>query len=105
PGLPYQSSAACLSVRLERCTGGGGTTQKALRAQILIDVRPMDAIAATRDAPVLPLRRRGVEQARIPSQGDRDGPPVPQSDAKRVLAKFHIGNPLISRQRQDAHAR
>src|SRR6267378_543160 len=65
----------------------------------------MDAVAATCDAPVLPLRRRGVEQPGIPSQRDRDGPSVSQSDAERVLGELYSGDTFVSRQRQDAHAK
>jgi len=54
--------------------------QESLRAWVLVDIRPVNAVAAARDPPVLPLGGRGVEQAWIPSQRDRNGPAVPQAD-------------------------
>src|SRR5579864_7032415 len=65
----------------------------------------MDAVTATRDPPVLPLGGGGIEQARIPSERDGNGPPVPQADTQGVFREFHIGNALVSRQCQDAHAK
>src|SRR5271157_475227 len=99
-------STARVALSLDLCRARGGRTpEEPLGAEILIDVRPMDAVAATRDAPVLPLGRGGVEQARIPGQRDRDGPPVPQGDAEGILGELHVGDTLVSRQRQDAHAK
>jgi len=64
----------------------------------------MDAATATRNPPVLPLGRGGMEQARIPSERDRDGPPVPKPDAQGVFREFHIGDWLVSCQCHNAHA-
>ena len=53
--------------------------------------------AATRDPPVLPLGRGSIEQARIPGERDRDGPPVRQADTQGVSGESHVGDPLVSR--------
>src|SRR5208337_2834380 len=99
-------SASGVALSLDLCRARGRRTpEEPLGAEILIDVRPVNAVAAARDAPVLPLGRGGVEQARIPGQRDRDGPPVPQGDAEGILGELHVGDTLVSRQRQDAHAK
>src|SRR5437868_14466494 len=111
PGRPAPSASAILwapraARSLDLCrVRGGCTPEEPLGAEILIDVRPMDAVAATRDAPVPALGRGGVEQARIPSQRDCDGPPVSQGDAEDVLGELHVAHTLIRLRCRNAHSR
>ena len=65
PGCIANSGSDCLP-------GGRQPPQEAFRAQVLVNVRPVDAIAAASDHPICPLLRRGVKQTRIPSQRHRD---------------------------------
>jgi len=65
----------------------------------------MDALTTTGDPPVLSLGRGGMEQARIPSERDRDGPPVPEPDTQGVFREFHLSDSLVSRQCQNANAK
>ncbi len=53
--------------------GCGSSAQQARRAEIFVDVRPMEAEACAADAPVLALGFRGVEEPRVPDEGDDDG--------------------------------
>jgi len=64
----------------------------------------MNAVAAPGDSPILPLRRGGVEQSRIPSQWHGDPPPIPQGNGQLIARAFHICEALVSCQCRDAHA-
>jgi hypothetical protein len=44
------------------------SAEEAFRAQVFVRVRPVDAVTAAGDPPVLPLRFGGVEQPRVPDE-------------------------------------
>src|SRR3979490_516099 len=54
-------------------TWGRGSAQKSLSAQIFIQIRPVNPIAATSDLPIGQLLLRGVQEPRIPGERHTDG--------------------------------
>ena len=48
-----------------------GAAKQAFRTQVFVDIRPVNAVAAAGDLPILSLGRRSVEQARIPCERTR----------------------------------
>jgi hypothetical protein len=65
----------------------------------------MDAITSSSNAPVVPLRPRGIQQARIPLERYRDGPSIHQADAQFVLRELDVGHAIISSYPGYAHPR
>jgi hypothetical protein len=61
----------------------GRPAQEAFGAQILIDLGPMDAVAAAGQLPVRALGGGGVEQARVPASGTAMVRPSIRSTASR----------------------
>src|SRR5271165_345629 len=59
------SSFCCLSGQ-----GGGRSPQQTLGADVFVNVRPMDAVAAPGNLPVAPLLGGGMEQPGIPRERD-----------------------------------
>ncbi|MNC99229.1 hypothetical protein D3C83_174370 [compost metagenome] len=55
---------------------GPGTAQKILDADILVEVGPMDSLAATDEPPMVLFRNGAVRQAWIPLNGHGDAAPV-----------------------------
>ena len=58
--------------------------QQALRAQVLVEVGPVDAVARAGWLPARALRRCRIEQPGKPGERDRDGAAVHERDAERV---------------------
>src|SRR5260370_41750054 len=85
-------------------TWGRSSAQQSFRAQIFIQVRPMNAVSAAGNLPIPKLLRRGVEKSRIPGQGHRDGASILQGNAERVIRKTHSSNPFVSLQGQNTHS-
>src|SRR4051794_38412609 len=50
---------------------------------ILVEIRPMHALAAPDQAPIAALRGGRLGQTRIPAQRDRDRSPIRKNDAQR----------------------
>ncbi|QBE68617.1 hypothetical protein SynWH8101_1029 [Synechococcus sp. WH 8101] len=65
-----------ISTEQESRSGGVSTAQETLDAEIFIDVRPMDAKAATSRFPVPALLGSGMQQAGIPDHRYGDGASV-----------------------------
>ena len=76
--------------------GGSGwlrrsrSVQQARRAEIFVDFRPMEAEARAADAPVLALGFRGVEEPRVPDEGDDDGSTVEQVYGEGVGCEVNV---------------
>ncbi len=56
------------------------------RAQVFVQIGPMNPISPAGNLPILALRRRGVQQPRIPHQRHRDDATILQTYAERVGA-------------------
>lgn len=56
--------------------------QQSFGAQVFVEVRPVDAIAAAAGLPDCPLFGGRVEEAGIPGEGHRDGAAIHQVDAE-----------------------
>src|SRR5262249_49159548 len=65
---------------------GWGASQKAFRAQILINVWPMDSVSPSADLPVLPFGFRSVGKPGVPQQGNRNGTPIHEVHAQSVIS-------------------
>src|ERR671912_1879674 len=81
------------------------SAEEAIRAKVFVHVRPVDAVTAAGDPPILPLRFGGVEQPRVPDERYAYRPSVHQSDGQRILRDLDVFHTLVSRRRRDAHAR
>ena len=60
--------------------------RKAVRADILIQIRPVDSRAPADEAPVGSLRGCPVEEAREPGQWHNNGPAVGEIGGQRLVA-------------------
>src|SRR5580658_6028965 len=65
--------------------------QKAVRADILIQIRPVDSRASANEAPVGSLRRCPVQEAREPDQWHNNGPAVGEIGGQRLVAQSRSG--------------
>ena len=74
----------------EAWLGCGRAAQQARRAEIFIDVRPMEAEACAADAPVCALGFRGVAEPWVPDEGDDDGSPVDQVYGESVGSEVNV---------------
>ena len=92
---PVQAGVCLLSYYRGLCrargpSGSRRSYQQSLRAQVLVDIRPVNAVASSRDAPVGPLLRCRMEQSGKPGQRSSYGSSVIQINADRVLRDAHI---------------
>lgn len=74
--------------------GCGRATQQARRAEIFVDVRPMEAEACAADPPVFALGFRGVEEPWVPDEGDDDGSPVDQVYGESIGSEVNVFDSL-----------
>src|SRR5450755_2813872 len=63
----------------------------------------MNPVAATSNFPILALRVRGVQKARIPNERHTDNAPVAQGYAQRVVAECNVEHALICRDCRRTH--
>jgi hypothetical protein len=68
-----------------------------LRAQVLVDVGPVNAESSSSHPPVRALLGRRDQQARIPGQGHGNRAPVQQIDDQDVFGEPHILDALTGR--------
>ena len=68
----------------------GSPSKQALRAQVFIDVWPMDAVAPAGQLPVRPLVRRRVQEPRIKGQRHRDRPAIGEGDDHAVVGAIYV---------------
>lgn len=54
-----------------RAAWSGVAAQQAFEAEVLVEVRPVNAFSIAKQTPVLPLSRTGSQQPGIPLQGKR----------------------------------
>jgi hypothetical protein len=85
-GLALLEPAAKGLLRFARATA----CQQTLHADIFVQVRPMDALAAGDETPVGSLRGRPVRQAREPREWHRDRPAVRKISYESVVAKTNV---------------
>src|SRR4051812_29899898 len=99
--------AAFLATRRFRpaWTWGRCPPEQAFRAQVFVDVRPVNSVATTGNAPFLPFGRGSVEQPGIPGERNDNGTSIPKRHANGVPCEFHIDDAFVSRQCQNAHSR
>src|ERR1700676_727720 len=82
-------------LRGNRHSRRGRASQQSFGAQILVDVGPMDSVAAAGNFPVLALRGCGVEQPWIPDERHGDDAAVAQAHADRVIGELDVQHALI----------
>src|SRR5436309_865342 len=71
-------------------------------ADVLVERRPVNALAAADEPPRISLRGRAVYQARVPAEWNSNGPAVGQFDGQGVLAHRHScggGVPALNQRR------
>jgi hypothetical protein len=73
---------------------GRRATQEALRAEILVDVWPMNSVPATDKSPVRSLRCCRMQQPRIPNQRNGDRTAVNEVHAQRVIRQVDVSDSL-----------
>jgi hypothetical protein len=81
-----------------------GSAKQAFRAQVFIDIRPMDAVASACDFPILALSMRSVQKARIPHKRNTDHAPISQRYTQRVVAERNVEHALICRSCRRTHS-
>src|SRR5918996_4882319 len=85
--------------------GRGHAFEHAIDVEVLVDIRPVDAVPGGLD-PVIPsLRGCGVEQTWIPFERQTDHPPVHERDAHGPIVEGDPIDPLVSDLGRSAHAR
>jgi len=62
-----------------------GARQGTSDTDVFVEIRPVDALAATDQTPVRTLRGRPVSKARVPRQGYADGPAVDEIDDQSIF--------------------
>src|SRR3712207_9031648 len=62
-------------------------TEQACSTEILINLRPVDAVTVADQAPLDPLFGRGTEQAWVPNQRYREGTTVDEGDKQLVVGR------------------
>ena len=80
-GLPWCRSAA----------------QQTFRAQVFVNVGPMDAVAGAGDLPARQLLGRGIGKTRIPRERHGYGAPVHEIDTDRISIDSHVLDTLIAK--------
>src|SRR5437879_13917651 len=68
----------------------GRSAQESLRAQIFIDIRPVDAITCAAEFPVPTLVWGGIEKPWIPDQGNNNRASVHEVDRQSVLSEVNV---------------
>src|SRR5436309_2054595 len=81
PGGPFLEPAM---QRLLVLTGRSSQDQ-VLDADVLVEIRPVNPLAAPDQTPVAPLVRSAMQQAWIPCEGHRDRPPIVQVNRQGVF--------------------
>src|ERR1044072_5252561 len=84
--------------------GRGGTPEQAIGAQILVDLRPVYAIARTGLFPDRTLRGRSGQQPRVPGEGHRDAAAIHEIDDEIVRVAADIGDTLVGDPSRNIHA-
>ena len=79
------------SASLRRCRRA---PQQPLRAQVFVQLRPVDPVAGAGYLPVCALLGGGVKQARVPRERYGNRTAVRQVGAQRVFVSSHTDNPL-----------
>lgn len=69
--------------------------EQPIRAQILVQLGPVDAVATRAGLPGGPLLGSGVEQAGVPGERDRDGAAVDQVDREGGVVAAHVLHALV----------
>ncbi len=94
PGA-WRSSISCRFALLEPAAkrllrfARSTACQKALYADIFIQLRPVDTLAAGNQTPVGPLRRRPVRQPREPCEWHRDRPAIGKLHDQRIFTQTY----------------
>ena len=65
------------------------TCEKALDADVFIQIRPMNSLASTDQSPVLQLRGSGMRKPREPRKWSHDGSSVREIYGERIIAYRH----------------
>jgi hypothetical protein len=99
-----RDQAGTLSDRPSCHARGASAPQQPVRAQILVDLRPMDAEAAARDFPAGELSRGRLGKARIPGQRHGDRSSIHQFHGQAVFAGRNFLDAKISGGCQRRHA-
>ena len=103
--LPHQLPAgAGMLGRTSPARRCGSPTKQTFRAEVLVDVRPVDAKPGSRELPIVPLLRCCVEQPRKPGQWDRDRPAVGEVSAQRVVGNVDVPDSLARTRCRSTHS-
>lgn len=76
----------------DRC---GRASQQSFGAQVLVDIGPMNSVAAASNFPILALRGCGVEQSRIPDERHTDDAAVRAGYADGGVGELDVQHALI----------
>jgi hypothetical protein len=77
--------------------GCRSTPQEAFRAQIFVDVRPVNTVATAGHLPALPLLRHGAQQAGIPGKRHRYAAPIHQVYRQALVIHVNPADPDVGR--------
>src|SRR5947208_174565 len=78
-------------------TGCGAAPQQALGTQILVNVRPMNSVAAACRSPILALFGRGGQKPRIPGERHDYAAPIHQVSGHALIIDVNPANPDVRR--------
>ena len=88
-----------------RCAWAPGRRAAAPRTQVLVELGPRDAEASTRELPVLPLLRCGIQQPRIPGERNADHAAIGEVGTETVFVESNVDDPLARSRFHDVSTR
>ncbi len=80
-----------------------GSPQQTFRAEILVDIRPMNPVSAATKLPSVTLLLSGVQESRKPRQRHGDGPSAHKVGAQPISVASDRLNSIVSPARQSIH--
>jgi hypothetical protein len=84
---------------------GWGTSEKTFRAEVFVNVGPVDPIPGPDDLPVHPLGRGCLQEPRIPHEWNRDRAAVSQVHAQGVVREMNAPDRLARLKLRSSHSK
>jgi hypothetical protein len=88
-----------------RMMGSGCPTEQAIRAQVLVEIGPMNSIATTAKRPVVTLRGGRVQQPRVPGERNGNRPTIGKIRAQRIFRQMNVEDAFPSLTIRSSHSR
>src|SRR3989304_7184943 len=85
-------------------TRSGSAMQETLGTKVLVNIRPVDPVPRSGNAPVRALLRRRVQQTWVPGQGNRYGSSVKKINTNSVVSDAYVSDALTCFRFQSSHS-